>query len=170
MKSVLKGEKSGISKKINTENRGFFKYHYLEQFEDALENAVFNNQINKDNLQFAEIDNPFQYEFKILENNKSKVINADLIETFNYLLGIFVEKIYKIRENGRDYIIITGTIDEVHVGVVWRSVIAIDLELDKKIIEENLDDVELDILFVNGSSSIENAKPIERELNHLLGS
>ncbi len=170
MKSVLKGEKSGISKKINTENRGFFKYHYLEQFEDALENAVFNIQINKDNLQFAEIDNPFRYKFKILENNKSKVINADLIETFNYLLGIFVEKIYKIRENGRDYIIITGTIDEVHVGVVWRSVIAIDLELDKKIIEENLDDVELDILFVNGSSSIENAKPIEKELNHLLGS
>jgi adenine-specific DNA-methyltransferase len=168
MKNVLKGEKSGISKTINTKNAGFFKYHYLEQFEDSIENIVFNIQINKEPLQIDEIKDPFQYNFKIIENDKSKVINVDLIETFNYHLGVFVEKVDRIKENGRDYIFITGKIDKAQVGVVWRSITDIDLELDKKIIEENLKDATVDILFVNGTCNIKSAKSIEAELSRLI--
>ena len=41
MKSVLKGERSGISKNMDTKKGGFFKYHYLEQYEDSIENVKF---------------------------------------------------------------------------------------------------------------------------------
>ncbi|MHA2182667.1 MAG: site-specific DNA-methyltransferase, partial [Promethearchaeota archaeon] len=168
MKSVLKGERSGISKNFIAKNSGFFKYHYIEHFEEAIENTAFNIQKNKSCSLIDEIENPFQYKFKILEDKQSKVINVDLIETFNYLLGLFVEKVNRIKENRRDYIFIIGKIDEAHVSVIWRSVVNIDFELDKKIIEEKLKDVTVDNLFVNGTCHIKMAKSIEVELSRLL--
>jgi len=41
MKAVLAGEQSGISKKVRWKGGGFFKYHYVEQYEDTLNNIVF---------------------------------------------------------------------------------------------------------------------------------
>ena len=74
----------------------------------------------------------------------------------------------RIRKNGRDYIIITGKADDAQVGIVWRNITDIDLELDKKIIKENLDDTKYDVLFVNGRCLIKGAKSIELELSHLI--
>jgi len=43
MKKVLAGDRSGISKDkdVNWQGGGFFKYHYLEQYEDTLHNIEF---------------------------------------------------------------------------------------------------------------------------------
>ncbi|HOU12778.1 MAG TPA: site-specific DNA-methyltransferase [Anaerolineae bacterium] len=41
MKRVLSGEKSGISKDVNWQGGGFFKYYRLEQYEDALRLARY---------------------------------------------------------------------------------------------------------------------------------
>jgi len=41
MKAVLAGEHSGISKEVGWKGGGFFKYHYVEQYEDTLSNIVF---------------------------------------------------------------------------------------------------------------------------------
>ncbi|WP_051524378.1 site-specific DNA-methyltransferase [Sulfurihydrogenibium subterraneum] len=43
MKKVLYGDNVGISKEVNWQGGGFFKYLYLEQYEDTLENVEFNN-------------------------------------------------------------------------------------------------------------------------------
>jgi adenine-specific DNA-methyltransferase len=168
MKSVLKGEKSGISKTIDPKKSGFFKYHFLEQFEDSIENYCNKLLKNKEETYFDKIEDPFRYLFKIVKKNKLETINVDLIETFNYTLGIQVDKTTFIKENGRVYIIIIGNIQKAQVGVVWRAIIDIDLELDKKIIEKSLNDDKIDTLFVNGSCLIPNAKSIEAELNHLI--
>ena len=123
---------------------------------------------NKKKPQIDEIEDPFRYQFKVVKNDKSKIINVDLIESFNYLMGIIVEKIERIKKNGRVYIIITGKAGEVQVGIVWRNVIDIDLVLDKKIIEVNLNDAKLDVLFINNRCLIKSAKSIEAELSHLI--
>jgi len=166
MKSVLKGEKSGISKSIDNKKTGFFKYHYLEQFEDSIENTTIEIPKNKEKLQIDEIDDPFRYRFKIVNNSKSKIINLDLIESFNYLIGLVVDKMERIEKNGRAYIIITGKADKAQVGIIWRKIIDIDLVLDKKIIEESLNDAKLDVLFVNNRCLVKSAKSIEAEFNH----
>jgi adenine-specific DNA-methyltransferase len=168
MKNVLKGEKSGISKNNDINKSGFFKYHYIEQFEDSLENAVIELPKNKEKPQIDEIEDPFIYPYKIVEKDKNKVINVDLIESFNYFAGIFVERVNHIKNNGRIYIIITGKVDKVQVAVVWRDITNIDLELDKKIIEENLKNGNVDFLFVNGNCLIKSAKSIEAELSRLI--
>ncbi len=167
MKSVLKGEKSGISKTLITKKSGFFKYHYLEQFEDSIENSGIEIPKNKEKTQIDEIEDPFRYQLKTVKENKLEIINVDLIETFNYLMGITVNEMKYIRTNGRVYIIITGKSEEANVGTIWRKTADIDLEFDKKFIKENLDDVKIDILFVNGRCLIKSAKSIESELLHI---
>ena len=92
----------------------------------------------------------------------------DLIETFNYLIGIQVEKMEQIIENGRAYIIITGKTEKAQVGIFWRAIKGLDLEIDKKIIEENLNNAKVDVLFVNGSCLVKGAKSIEAELSNLI--
>ena len=44
----------------------------------------------------------------IEENNEIKTFNIDIIETFNYIAGIFVDKIIKKQSNSVDYIIVNG--------------------------------------------------------------
>jgi adenine-specific DNA-methyltransferase len=91
----------------------FFKYHTLEQYEDALENIDFEEtQRNlfelpdyfvkymldwetKHSNTFLNLDklkNPFDYKLKILKDYQPKEVNVDTIETFNYLLGLNVNK------------------------------------------------------------------------------
>jgi len=41
MKKVLSGDKSGISKTVNWQGGGFFKYYALEQYEDTLRRAHY---------------------------------------------------------------------------------------------------------------------------------
>ncbi|MGC8771837.1 MAG: DNA methyltransferase, partial [Brevinematia bacterium] len=118
MKKVLAYDESGISKeedvkeKYNQNNAGgFFKYHTLEQYEDALENIEFEEQNKllyelpdyfvkymlewetKNSNTFLNLENfknPFNYKLKIIENYQQKEVKADVIETFNYLLGLNV--------------------------------------------------------------------------------
>ena len=168
MKSVLKGEKSGISKILDAKKKGFFKYHYIEQFEDSIENAVIELSKIKEDQQIYEIKDPCQYQIKIVEKGGLKLINVDLIETFNYLIGVQVEKMERIKKIGRIYIIITGKAEKAQIGIVWRAIKDLDLEIDKKIIEGNLNNAKVDVLFVNGSCLIKGAKSIEAELSNLI--
>jgi len=178
MKSVLKGERSGISKTMNTKKGGFFKYHFLEQFEDSIENIKF-EQSEKALFEFDDkgsqlifnidnVEDPFQFKLKISENHKSKVVNVDLIETFNYLIGLLVEKVQKIKNNDKNYIIITGKANGDQIVIVWRDIIDLDYEQDKKFVIENLKDSNFDVLYVNGSCSVEGYNPIEVELKKLI--
>ncbi|KKK63764.1 hypothetical protein LCGC14_2991010, partial [marine sediment metagenome] len=121
MKTVLMGDKSGISKSNNTKSSGFFKYQYLEQFEDTLENVEFNLHDYKKILKIDDIKNPFCYKMKILENQNTKNVNVDLIESFNYLIGIFVKTMKQVKNNGRTYIFIIGNVDKSHTGIVMRK-------------------------------------------------
>ncbi|MHA1987504.1 MAG: site-specific DNA-methyltransferase [Promethearchaeota archaeon] len=168
MKMVLMGDKSGISKTTDVKKAGFYKYHYLEQFEDSIENIVIELQKNGEDPQFNEIKNPFRHQQKIIENSEFKIVNVDLIESFNYVMGVLVDKMANIKDNGRIYIIITGRIEKDKVGIIWRETSNIDLELDKKIIEENLNNANIDLLYVNGRCLVKGAKPIEAELNHVI--
>ena len=66
---------------------------------------------------------------KIPKNQNTKYVIVDLVETFNYLLGINVESIIKIKDNARTYIFLIGKVDKSHVGIVCRSIVDIDLHI-----------------------------------------
>jgi adenine-specific DNA-methyltransferase len=54
MKKVLNGEQSGISKDVDWQGGGFFKYYALEQYEDTLRNATYIDDATTDAKPFAD--------------------------------------------------------------------------------------------------------------------
>jgi len=179
MKEVLAGfgehEPCGISKEVNWQGGGFFKYHWLEQYEDALENIEFKKSQKelyefpdyfvkymlewetKDSKTFLNIDemrDPFNYKLKIIENYQQRIVNVDLVETFNYLLGLNVGRYKVLHENGRKYVFVFGEKDGKKIAVVWRSIKDIDFEKDKEVIENELKDFELDEVYINGEALV----------------
>ncbi|MGB9794861.1 MAG: site-specific DNA-methyltransferase, partial [Caldisericum exile] len=196
MKKVLAYDESGISKeedvkeKYNQNNAGgFFKYHTLEQYEDALENIEFKEQdkllyelpdyfvkymleweTKNSNtfLNLKNFKNPFNYKLKIIENYQQREVKADVIETFNYLLGLNVSRYKFLEDNGRKYVFVFGKKDVKNVAIVWRSMEYIDLEKDRKIIEDNVKDSNPDEIYINSDAIVKGFKAIEPLLKTLM--
>ncbi len=168
MKNVLRGEKTGISKMIDTNKGGFFKYQYLEQFEDSIENVAFDDLVNKNLRVIKYFEDPFNYTYKSFKNDQSQIINVDLIETFNYILGLTPTQLSSIEENGRLYLFIEGTLDEKVILVVWRSLIDLDYDSDIKIIQNYLNNSDYSQLYLNGKNLIEESISIEKEFTKLM--
>ena len=121
IKRVIAGEKTGISQSVGWRGGGFFKYLYLEQYEDTLNNLDltrkgegqlalerfgdeyllrymldFETQGSPSLLNLKDFQDPFNYKLKVQEGDeiRERVVDlVDLVETFNYLLGIHVKKI-----------------------------------------------------------------------------
>ena len=189
MKRVLFYDKSGISKEEDVKEKynpktagGFFKYHTLEQYEDALENIEFEKPQKelyeftdyfvkymlewetKNSRTFLNIDemkDPFNYKLKIIENYQQNTVNVDLVETFNYLLGLHVSRYELLEENGRKYVFVFGEKDGRRIAIVWRSIKDIDFEKDKEAIETKLNEFEPDEIYINGEALVKGFKPIE---------
>jgi len=156
----------------------FLKYHYLEQYEDTLHNIEF---VNKDKGQSAfelfgneylmkyflrhkieccqsllniqDFENPFEYKMKIISGNKGEeIVNIDLIETFNYLLGLTINKYKFLIEDGRKYVFVFGEKEDKKVVVIWRCTKGINLKKDREMIEKIISGYNPDEIFINGSS------------------
>lgn len=170
------------------------KYHYLEQYEDTLHNIGFpqkekgqkildllpeeekSEYLMKYMLKFEtdgspsllnlkQFTNPFEYKLKIISaHNKKEIVNIDLVETFNYLIGLNINKYrYLTDNNGRKYVFVLGERNYRKVAIVWRSTIDINLEKDKENIDKIISDFKPEEIYINGDSLIENYKPIESE-------
>jgi adenine-specific DNA-methyltransferase len=175
------------------------KYHYLEQYEDTLHNIEFPQEekgqrilellpegekseyLVKYMLKFEtegspsllnlkKFTNPFEYKLKIISgNNKEEIVNVDLVETFNYLIGLKINKYRYLTDNGRKYVFVLGERNYRKVVIVWRSTVDIDLEKDKKIINEIINDFNPEEIYINGDSLVKNYKPIESEFKSRAG-
>jgi adenine-specific DNA-methyltransferase len=194
MKKVLAYNKSGISKEVKDyQGGGFFKYQYLEQYEDALENIEFKEPQQKlkfddyllryildfeakDSQTFLNIDNmedPFSYKLKIIEEYKQKEVNVDLSETYNYLIGLKINKVKYLKnpeDNNRQYLFITGGRNNNKVLVVWRNRKNLDPEKDKNFILKYFELNDFNEVHINGDSVLShpNIITIEAEFKRLL--
>lgn len=195
LKAVLAGEQSGISKEVGWKGGGFFKYHYVEQYEDTLNNIVF---LEKDKtiqetldkfgdyllrymlefetrnsptrLNVEQFRTPFDYKIWVTLSGEKKLVTVDLIETFNYLLGITVEKFKTFKNKDCEYRVVFGKKKEEDIAIIWRNSKDIDLKRDKEFIENTiLAGTKPDRIFINGDSLVEKAEPIEPEFKRLMG-
>ncbi len=184
-----------LSNDINWQGGGFFKYHTLEQYEDTLNNIEFVNEKGRQarlsrfqdyifhmleygtrgsvsRLNIDKFKKPFSYKMRILENGVEKDVNVDLVETFNYLLGLYIKRIFVDHANGKKYVWVVGKRNGSTVVVVWRDVEDLDLKKDKDYIESNIQSIagsEPDSIYVNGDNHVEGATPIEVEFMKLIG-
>jgi adenine-specific DNA-methyltransferase len=169
------------------------KYHYLEQYEDTLHNIDFPQEekgqkildllseegkseyLMKYMLKFEtegspsllnlkQFTNPFEYKLKIISaHNKEEIVNIDLVETFNYLIGLKINKYCYLTDKGRKYVFVLGERNYRKVAIVWRSTVDINLEKDEENIDKIINDFKPEEIYINGDSMVKNYKPIESE-------
>jgi len=106
-------------------------------------------------MNLEHLESPFDYRLNI----DGKETNIDLVETFNYVAGIYVSKIEQLENKKQKYIIVKGKRKNKKVIVIWRNVKEIDRKEDKMFIESIISDE--DEIFVNSDSLVKNATPLD---------
>ena len=155
-----------------------FKYMRLEQYEDTLNNLVVSQNAMGTEGEFYEgfllgymldletkdslfnlkwFENPFNMKLRITRNNEIKEENVDLIETFNYLIGLYVEQISYPKSE------ICTVEGRTRAGkkalVIWRDCTKISNEQLNDFFTKsayNVRDNEFDVIYVNGDNNLEN--------------
>ena len=183
MKKVLNNSHKGISKDVNWKGGGMFAYQILESYEDALNNLQlpdkpsesllnFDAQAQEEYLLNYMLDvesrdhlfniqmfrNPFNYQLKVTENNELVPTKVDLVETFNYLIGLYVERMQRVG----DIKFIEGkTREGVKTLVIWRNVeTTTNEETTKKFrkIYDSIRSSEFDQIYINGDHHFDNMR------------
>jgi len=160
-----------------------FKYMRLESYEDTLNNLQLKRTDQQQALlsheHFGEeyllhymldiesrnsllnpemFKKPFGYTLKITENNELAEQEVDLVETFNYLIGLVVESMQIIR----DHVVVYGrNLQGEKILVLWRDVDKTDNaalnEFFRKL-DINTRDTEFKRIYVNGDNNLENIR------------
>ena len=162
-------------------NSHCFKYMRLEQYEDTLNNLTIQPaNISKDNADFYDgyvlgymldietrdslfnmkwFKNPWNMKLRITRQNEIREEKIDVIETFNYLIGLNVVSIL-YPKNG------ICTVEGVtrsgeRTLVIWRDCDTVDNEaLDDffRRMSYSTRDTEFDRIYVNGDNNLENLR------------
>ena len=159
------------------------KYQVLESYEDALNNLQlpdkpsgsllnFDEQAQEEYLLNYMLDvesrdhlfniqmfrNPFNYQLKVTENNELVPTKVDLVETFNYLIGLYVERMQRVG----DIKFIEGkTREGAKTLVIWRNVETTTNEETAKKFRKIYDSIrssEFDQIYINGDHHFDNMR------------
>jgi len=162
-----------------------FKYMRLEGYEDTLNNLelkrtgtqqqvldltpsfkegyMLNYMLDVEaqgsllNLEWFE--NPFNCYLNITRNNEMQPTKVDLVETFNYLIGLVVEN-YAVPKEG--FVVVTGkNLFGEKILIVWRDCTKHNREALNEFLSKskyNPLDNEFDRIYVNGDNNVENLK------------
>ncbi len=172
----------------------------LETYEDCFRNIQIKSEKNKDENNFKkgkiiryEVDysnvtspislnpkifeTPFDYYINTSINNRNSVQKIDLVETFNFLIGLECNSSQNIIENGRDYHILIGDTNSIkdkrkekkNTLIIWRNTKNLDIITEKEFILRNfLIHGSFDKIFFNAISSIDNSLLIEPLFHRLM--
>ncbi|MCC7314056.1 MAG: site-specific DNA-methyltransferase [Planctomycetes bacterium] len=102
--------------------------------------------------------NPDEYKLRVERNGEFQLVNVDLVETFNWLLGLTVKHIDVIR----GVRVVEGKDPDGHrVLVLWRNIDKVDNDALDKWFEKqayNTREMEYDLFYVNGDNNLENLR------------
>ncbi|WP_181691713.1 site-specific DNA-methyltransferase [Natronomonas sp. LN261] len=162
-----------------------FKYVSLEQYEDTLDNLESHGQQSKVDeftgsylkyflefeldgpslLDLDELRTPFEYQMQIRQDDELKDTFINMVETFNYLLGLRVSRIRRYERLDREYRVVHGTNQDGDVRVVWRPVYDDDgedfFESERDFLTEDVLADE-DVVYINRDSALPETRSIEK--------
>lgn len=161
-----------------------FKYMTLESYDDTLNNIalkktegtlvdvllqeeyllqyMLNIESRGSMINTDDFRKPFDYTLKVASDASgvSERCKVDLVETFNYLLGLHVETQERCVDKG--YIVVKGHLNTGRtILIVWRDCEKIDSDELNKLLERKgirSGDSKFDSIYVNGDHSIPNRK------------
>ncbi|MDD5970726.1 MAG: DNA methyltransferase [Paraprevotella sp.] len=163
-----------------------FKYMRLEQYEDTLNNLKIKEQqttaqFDEDSgfkesymleymldvetrdslLNLKMFENPFAMTLKTTKDNELVETEVDMVETFNYLIGLNVETEDWYRDE--NICVVQGHMhrDNLHTLVIWRNCKKIDNEQLNQFFDRmdfRTRDSEFDLIYVNGDNLLPNLR------------
>ena len=166
------------------------KYLRLESYDDALDSIEFDQSSGQLRLPDAteeyllkymlswetkdsatllnpvKLTSPFSYRLRVHAKGEKRERTVDLPETFNYLLGLKVQK-REVYDDGRRYLVFRGETQAApgrKVAVIWRETegwTEDDFARDRDFVARHNLTGDADTVYVNGDSAIPGAKPIE---------
>jgi len=187
-KACGKDRRSTLSKQIAWVGSGMFKYIRLESYEDTLNNLelkrtgpqqtlleqqpgfredyVLRYMLDVETrespslLNVARFEDPFSYKLNIATGSagETKPTVVDLVETFNYLIGLRVKTIDHI---GGVRVVTGANPQGERVLILWRKTKELDHDaLDAWFRKQgyNTKDQEYDVIYVNGDNNLENLR------------
>ena len=156
-----------------------FKYITLEQYEDTLNNLVIKEKNRSFFGRYSEtylgymldtetrgslfsverFEHPFDVTMNITRGNETKETPVDMVETFNYLIGLYVEH----QSWPKDGIcMVEGkTRQGKKTLVVWRDITKVDSKQLNDFFRRqdiNIHDNEYEQIYVNGDNNLENMR------------
>lgn len=186
--------KEGKPKRMATDEEAersprILKVIRLESYEDALNNLTFDEASGQKMLEHfgdeyllrymlvwetrhsetllnvEKLAAPFCYKLKIHRDGETHERTVDLPETFNYLLGLEVQRRFVHDDNGRRYLIYRGALPYGRTAVViWRDIQGWtdkDFQHEAKLVADKEWTQGADEVYVNGDSSIPNAQSLD---------
>ena len=163
-----------------------FKYIRLEQYEDTLNNLkikeqqttarfdegsgfkesymleyMLDTETRDSLLNLKMFENPFAMTLKTTKDNELVETEVDMVETFNYLIGLNVETEDWYRDE--NICVVQGHThrDNLHTLVIWRNCKEIDNEQLNQFFERmdfRTRDSEFDLIYVNGDNLLPNLR------------
>lgn len=183
IKNTLNGDRSGVTNLYQWKGGGCVKYIRLEQYEDTLNNlevvkpiedlltatseefvesyllqymlqAETNSSLVKDEY----FQHPFNVKLMITRLNEQKPTHVDMVETFNYLIGLYVERMIWPLDH---VCIVFGWLhgNDKPTVVIWRDVDLINNEALKDLFSKHVIPVignKAFTIYVNGENTLQN--------------
>lgn len=181
LKNTLHGDTSGVTSLYQWKGGGCFKYMRLEQYEDTLNNLTIEPfNIDKSNVDFYGgyilgymldmetrnslfnmqwFKNPWNMKLRITRQNETREENIDVIETFNYLIGLNVTRVLHPKKG---ICTVEGiTRQGEHTLIIWRDCDAVDNDALNDFFRSTdyaTRDTVFDRIYVNGDNNLENLR------------
>lgn len=183
LKNTLYGDKSGVSSLYQWKGGGCFKYIRLEQYEDTLNNLeikkqqtdwrddefhesymlsyMLDTETRDSLLNLKMFTNPFNVSLKTTKDNELVETKVDMVETFNYLIGLNVETEDWFEND--NICVVQGKTHRrgLKTLVIWRNREEIDNEKLCRFFERmdfRTRDTEFDLIYVNGDNTLPNLR------------
>ena len=122
---------------------------------------------NASMLNVEALEHPFDYKIEVLTDQGPKVETVDLVETFNYLYGLHVQRLetWINNKDNRAYRAVKGKKGNgERILILWRDMAGLDPVVERQFLEGKLkDEGPFDEVLINGDS----ATPVVKSLDGL---
>jgi len=123
-------------------------------------------------LNLAKLEHPFAYTIEVLGEDGPRAETVDLLETFNYLYGLHVQRIewWRNEADGREYRAVKAKDrNGRRVLVLWRDMDKLDPAVERKFLEARLkQDGPFDEAWINGDCAVPGVQSLDGLFKQLL--